>query len=79
MEENQLQMNDAKTEFIVIGTSSSLQKNTIDNIEVGNTKIHESSKSNFLGVLLDEKLSFKYHFQNRSKKASYNLRLISNI
>ena len=79
MEESQLKMNDAKTEFIVIGTSSSLRKNTLDNIEIGNTKIHQSSKIKFLGVFLDEKLSFKDHIQNRSKKASYNLRLISNI
>ena len=37
MEENQLKMNDAKT-FIVIGTSSSLWKNTLDHIKIGNTK-----------------------------------------
>ena len=39
MEDNQLKMNDAKTEFIVIGTSGSLQKNTLDHNKVGNTKI----------------------------------------
>ena len=79
MEENQLKMNDAKTEFIVIETSSSLWKNTLDHIEIGNTKIHQSSKIKFLGVILDEKLSFKDHIQNTPKKISYNLRLISNI
>ena len=79
MEESQLKMNDGKTEFIVIGTSSSLWKNTLDSIEIGNTKIHRSSKMKFLGVFLNEKLSFKDHIQNRSKKANYNLRLISNI
>ena len=65
MEESQLKMNDAKTEFIVKGTSSSHWKNTFDNIEIGNTKIHWSSKIKFLGVFLDEKLSFKDHIQNR--------------
>ena len=40
MEENQLKMNNAKTEFIVIGTSSSLWKNKLDHIKIGNTKIH---------------------------------------
>ena len=39
MEENQLKMNDAKTEFIVIGSSGSLWKNTLDHIKIGNTKI----------------------------------------
>ena len=79
MEENQLKMNDAKNEFIVLGTPNNLWKNTWDNIEIGNTKIHQSSKIKFLGVLLDEKLSLKDHIQNRSRKANYNLRLISNI
>ena len=68
MEENQLKMYNAKTEFIVLGTVNNLQKNTLDNIEIGNTKIHWSSKIKFLGVLLDEKLSLKDHIQNRSKK-----------
>ena len=33
----------------------------------------------FLGINLDEKLSFKNHIQNRTKKANYNLKLIRNI
>ena len=49
MEESQLKMNDAKTEFIVLGTANNLWKNTLDNIEIGNTKIHQSSKIKFLG------------------------------
>ena len=72
-------MNDAKTEFIVLGTANNLRKNTFDNIEIENTKIHQTSKIKFLGVHLDEKLSLKDHIQNRSKKANYNLRLIHNI
>ena len=79
MEESQLKMNDAKTEFIVLGTANNLWKNTLDKIEMGNTKIHWSSKIKFLGILLDEKLSLKDHIQNRSKKANYKLRLFSNI
>ena len=79
MEDNQLKMNDAKTEFIVIGTSGSLQKNTLDHIKIGNTKIQQSSNIKFLGINLDEKLSFKDHIQNRSKKANYNLKLIRNM
>ena len=39
MEENQLKMNDAKTEFIVLGTSNNLRKNTLDKIEIGKSKI----------------------------------------
>ena len=79
MEENQLKMNDAKTEFVVLGTASNLRKNILDNTEIGNTIIHWTSKIKFLEVHLDEKLSLKDHIQNRSKKANYNLRLIRNI
>ena len=79
MEDNQLKMNDAKTEFIVIGTSSSLRKNTLDHVKIGNTNIQHSSNIKFLGINLDEKLSFKDHIQNRTKKANYNLKLIRNI
>ena len=48
IEENQLKMNNTKTDLIVIGTSSSLWKNTLDHIKIGNTKIHRSSKIKFL-------------------------------
>ena len=79
MEENHLKMNDAKTEFIVLGTTNNLRKNTLDNIEIGNTKIHQTSKIKFLRVHLDEKLNLKNHIQNGWKKANYNLMLICNI
>ena len=79
MEENQLKMNDAKTEFIVLRTAGNLKKNTQENIEIGDTIIHWTSKIKFLGVHLDEKLSLKDHIQNRLRKANYSLRLIWNI
>ena len=72
-------MNDAKTEFIGLGTVGNFRKNTPDNIEIGNTIIHWTSKITFLRVHLVEKLSLKDHIQNRSKKGNYNLRLIHNI
>ena len=68
MAENQLKMNNAKTEFIILGTANNLRKNTLENIEIGNTKIHQTSKIKFLGVHLDEKLNLKDHIQNRLKK-----------
>ena len=61
MEENQLKINNAKTEFIVIGTACNLKKNTLENIEIGDPIIHQTSKIKFLGVYLDEKLSLKDH------------------
>ena len=68
MEESQLKMNDAKTEFIVIGTLSNFWKNTLDKIEIGNTKIHRSSKIKFLGVFLDEKTELQRSHSKQIKK-----------
>ena len=48
MEENQLRMNDAKTDFIVLGTSYNLMKDTLHNIEIGKTKFNENPKLNSL-------------------------------
>ena len=78
MEENQLKINDAKAEFIVLGTSYNFRKNTLDNIKIGETKIHQTSKIKFLGVYLDEQLNLKDHIQNRTKKANHILMLICN-
>ena len=72
MKENQFKMNDAKTAFIVLGTSSNLRKNTFDKIRIGKTNIHQTSKIKFLWVHL------KVHIQNRLKKANYNLMSICN-
>ena len=46
MEENQLKMNDAKTEFIILGTSYNVRKNTLDDIEIAKTKIYQTSRVN---------------------------------
>ena len=66
MEENQLKMNDAKTEFIVLETSNNLRKNTWDNIEIGKTN-SPTSKIKFLGVHLDEQLMAGPHSEQSKK------------
>ena len=48
MEESQLKMNDAKTEFIVIGILHNLKKNMLDNIEIVETKVTGYQKLNSL-------------------------------
>ena len=68
MEENQLKMNAAKTEYIVMGTSNSLWKNTLDNIEIGNTKIHQSSKIKFLGSISRWKTELQRSHSKQIKK-----------
>ena len=79
MEENQLKMNDVKADFIVLGKSHNLRKNNLDNIKIGETNIHKTSKIKFLGIYLDDELNLKGHNQKQNKKANYNLMLIHNI
>ena len=52
-------MNDAKTEFIVLGTAGNLKKTTLENIEIGNTIIHWTSKIYFLECTLMKDLASK--------------------
>ena len=68
IEENQLKMNDDKTEFTVLGTAGNLKKTTLENIKIGNTIIHWTSKIKFLGVHLDKRLSLKDHVQKDLEK-----------
>ena len=67
MKESHLKVNDAKTEFTVIGTSHNHKKNMSGNIEIGEIKIHKTAKLKFLGVYLDELLNLKDNILNRTK------------
>ena len=79
MEENQLKMNDAKTDFIVLGTSNNLRKSPWIKLKLEKQKFTKLPKLNFLGVILDEQLNVKATFRTDLKKANYNLMLIHNI
>ena len=62
-EQNQLKMNDAKTEFIILGTSNNFSKNILDKIEIGNTKFTELQKLNFLEYILMKNLTSRITFR----------------
>ena len=76
---NHLQMNDTKTEFITFGTTHLLNKKNLDSITIGDTTVNSSKTIKFLGVLLDETLSFKQHVAACSKSALYGIHLIKNV
>ena len=76
---NHLQMNDTKTEFITFGTTHLLNKKNLDSITISDTTINSSITVKFLGVLLDETLSFKQHVAAHSKSALYGIHLIKNV
>ena len=76
---NHLQMNDTKTEFITFGTTHLLNKKNLDSITFGDTTVKSSKMIKFLGVLLDETLSFKQHVAAHAKSALYGIHLIKNV
>ena len=79
MSMNHLQMNDTKTELITFGTTHLLNKKNLDSITFGDTTVKSSKMIKFLGVHLDETLSFKQHVATRAKSALYGIHLIKNV
>ena len=64
---NRLSLNVGKTEFIVFRPSrKSLSKRII--LTINRTKIHESTKIKYLGIILDQRLSWRDHINELSKK-----------
>ena len=67
---NRLSLNSSKTEFIVFRP---LRHNTHHErltLKLHHTKLFESSKIKYLGLILDNKLSWKWHVAELSKKLS---------
>ena len=62
MSEKGLLMNEAKTEFILIGTRQQLAKVNIDHVKVGDVNIAPHSPVKNLGVWFDSKLSMEKVF-----------------
>ena len=74
MSEDKLLMNDAKTEFLLIGTTQQLAKVTIDGITIGRSDIAQQSLFRNLGVWPDDS-----HITKTSSAAFYYLYNIRRI
>ena len=79
MNKNQLQMNDAKIEFIVFGSKHQVQRNDLKSLNIDNTIVKAKLAIKFLGAYLDESLNMKTHIDSKTKNALYNVYLIKNI
>ena len=64
---NKLSLNIDKTNFIIF-KSPQHSSSEIINIKIGNLPVKKTCYVKFLGVLLDENLSWKYHLTELSKK-----------
>ena len=67
---NRLSLNAGKTEFIVFRPLSRKIDSERLTLKLHHTKLFESSKIKYLGLILDNKLSWKYHIAELSKKLS---------
>ena len=69
MTERRLLLNDAKTEFLVLGTRQQLKKLRPSTVEVGNHIVNPSYSARNLGVIFDSSLNLNNHI-NQICKAS---------
>ena len=82
MTENQLKLNDDKTEALLFPFSSSLKPSTVplpDSITLGSHNIPFSDSDRNLGFILDSKLSMKKHIIKICQTAYFELKRISSI
>ena len=82
MTENQLELNDDKTEALLFPFSSSLKPSTVplpDSITLGSHNIPFSDSARNLGFILDSKLSMKKYVIKICQIAYFELKRISPI
>ena len=75
---NRLSLNVAKTEFIIFRPIRTDLEDRIV-LELNNTKIFESTKIKYLGLILDSRLSWKFHISELTKKLSRSVGMLFKI
>ena len=74
-----LKMNPNKTEFIYFGSKPQLKKCSVESLKVSEDLILRSSSIRYLGVYMDEHLSFKQHIAKKCQAAMLNYFKIRSI
>ena len=72
---NKLSINVKKSNYIIFKTSQNRQKLDLD-FSINDTKIDRVTETLFLGVIIDECLTWKPHVQNLTRKISKSLGII---
>lgn len=75
---NKLSLNVNKTNFIFFKASNSSQFNNID-IKIDNISIEQVSNTKFLGIIINQSLSWKDHIQLIRQKINKNIGIIRKI
>ena len=79
MRDNKLQLNEDKTELIVITPSRQSAKVALDSIKVGTSEIAPAKSARNLGATFDEHMTLKPHVSALVKSCNYQLRRIGQI
>src|SRR6218665_1806190 len=74
---NKLSQNSDKTNYILFRTPRN--KITVKNLYVNNTPLIQTKVTKFLGIIIDQHLSWKDHVALISKKISKNIEIIARI
>ncbi len=79
MIKNKLKLNDAKTEFLLIGTNGRLSQAKNNNIQVGDAQVYAANEARNLGVIFDQEMTLESHVKNVCKNAYYHIKNLSRI
>ena len=79
MNENRLKMNSDKTEFVLFGSRSQLDKCKTKALNVDDTEVVLVDRMKYLGVILDQNLNMKKHITTKCQTAMFNIQCIKNI
>ena len=76
---NKLSLNVKKTNYLIFGNKSKVCFDTNFHISIDNNCLARVSNTKFLGVFVDENLSWKYHTSQISIKISRNIGVINRV
>jgi len=70
---NSLKMNNAKTDFVLVGTKQSLENVNNFHFDIDNERIEPSEKTKVLGIIVDSKLTWEKHVTSVVQKCNHIL------
>ena len=79
MQENKLFLNEGKTEYVIYGTWQNPQLQDKTSLLYEGTELNRVLSYKYLGVFIDQHLSFNNHVENLMKETSKKLRALKCI
>ena len=79
MGQNYLQINQAKTEFIFLGSPQQMKKVTIPHLTVGEVRVSPAPRVRSLGLTLDVNMTMEHQISSCIRSAVYHIRNIRRI